>query len=93
MKAEVGCGENEKTPEGDSMRFMVIVKATKDSEAGKMPDEKNPGRHGQNSTKSWSKPASCWRAKAFRPVSKGAKVKFVGNKRLVTDGPFPRPKS
>src|SRR5258705_472954 len=69
------------------MRFMVIVKATKDSEAGKMPDEKilaDMGKFNEELVKAGVMLAG----EGLQASSKGAKVKFVGNKRLVTDGPF-----
>ena len=60
------------------MRFMVIVKATKDSEAGVMPSDEAAGRRWASSTRSWSRPASCSPAKGCSPSSKGARVRFSG---------------
>jgi hypothetical protein len=73
------------------MRFMVIVKATKDSEAGKMPDEKilaDMGKFNEELVKAGVMLAG----EGLQASSKGAKVKFVGNKRIVTNGPFPETK-
>ena len=73
------------------MRFMVIVKATKDSEAGKMPDEKilaDMGKFNEELVKAGVMLAG----EGLQASSKGARVKFSGSKRLVTDGPFPETK-
>ena len=69
------------------MRFMVIVKATKDSEAGMMPSEQllaDMGKFNEELVKAGVLLA----ADGLHPSSKGARVKFSGNKRTVTDGPF-----
>jgi hypothetical protein len=69
------------------MKFMVMVKATKDSEAGVMPDEKlltEMGKFNEELAK-----AGVMRAgEGLHPSSKGARVKFSGSKRTVIDGPF-----
>jgi len=69
------------------MKFMVMVKATKNSEAGKMPDEKlltAMGKFNEELVK-----AGIMRAgEGLHPSSKGARVRFSGSKRTVTDGPF-----
>jgi len=70
------------------MRFMVIVKASKDSEAGKMPDAKilnDMGKYNEELVKAVVMQAG----EGLQASSKGAKVKFVGNQRIVSDGPFP----
>ena len=59
------------------MRFMVIVKATKESEAGALPDP-NSWPTWASSTKSSSRPASCSPCDGLQPSSKGARVKFSG---------------
>src|SRR5438105_4714366 len=73
---------------GDTtMRFMVIVKASKDSEAGALPDEKllaDMGKYNEELAKAGVLLA----AEGLQPSSKGARVKFSGSKRTVTDGPF-----
>ncbi len=69
------------------MRFMVLVKANKDSEAGVLPDEKiltEMGRFNEELAKAGVMLA----AEGLHPSSKGARVKFDGRKRIVTDGPF-----
>jgi hypothetical protein len=73
------------------MRFMVIVKATKDSEAGVMPDEKllaAMGKYNEELVKAGIMLAG----EGLHPSSKGARVRFSGDKRTVTDGPFPETK-
>jgi hypothetical protein len=68
-------------------RFMVIVKATKDSEAGKMPGEKllaDMTRFNEELVKAGVMEAG----EGLHPSSKGVRVKFAGDKRIVTDGPF-----
>jgi hypothetical protein len=69
------------------MRFMVIVKATKDSEAGVMPSEKlltEMGKFNEELVKAGVMLAG----EGLQPSSKGARVKFSGNQRTVIDGPF-----
>ena len=69
------------------MRFMVIVKATKDSEAGVLPTEKllaEMGKYNEELVKAGVMLAG----EGLQPSSKGARVRFSGNKRTVVDGPF-----
>jgi len=69
------------------MRFMVIVKATADSEAGFMPSEElltAMGRYNEELVEAGVMLAG----EGLQPSSKGARVKFSGNQRSVTDGPF-----
>jgi len=69
------------------MRFMVIVKATKDSEAGVMPSEKlltEMGKYNEELVKAGIMLAG----EGLHPSSNGARVKFSGSKRTVVDGPF-----
>jgi hypothetical protein len=69
------------------MRFMVIVKASEESEAGVFPDEKiltEMGKFNEELVKAGVMLA----AEGLQPSSKGARVKFEGSKRTVTDGPF-----
>ena len=73
------------------MRFMVIVKATEDSEAGVLPDEKmlaDMGKYNEDLVKAGVMLAG----EGLHPSSKGARVKFSGSKRTVADGPFPETK-
>jgi len=69
------------------MRFMILVKASKDSEAGKMPDPKlleAMGKFNQELVKAGVMLAG----EGLHPSSKGARVRFSGTKRTVIDGPF-----
>src|SRR5450432_15815 len=69
------------------MRFMVMVKATKDSEAGVMPDEKllaDMGKFNEEMVKA----GVMLSGEGLQPSSKGARVRFSGNTRAVIDGPF-----
>jgi hypothetical protein len=69
------------------MRFLVMVKATKDSEAGKMPDPKlfeDMGKYNEELVKAGIMLA----AEGLHPSSKGKRVRFDGEKRTVIDGPF-----
>ena len=69
------------------MRFMVLVKATKESEAGVMPSTEMleaMGRYNEELVKAGVMLAG----EGLHPSSKGARVRFSGDKRTVTDGPF-----
>jgi hypothetical protein len=69
------------------MRFMVIVKASKDSEAGKLPSQElltEMGKFNEELVKAGVMLAG----EGLQPSSKGARVKFKGSERIVTDGPF-----
>jgi hypothetical protein len=69
------------------MRFMVIVKATKDSEAGVLPSEKLLAEMG-NFNEELVKAGVLLAGEGLQPSSKGARVRFSGQKRTVMDGPF-----
>ena len=69
------------------MRFMVMVKATKDSEAGVMPTEELLADMG-NFNEELVKAGVMLAGEGLHPSSKGARVRFSGNKRTVIDGPF-----
>jgi hypothetical protein len=69
------------------MRFMVIVKANKDSEAGVMPSEELLTEMGKFNEE-LAKAGVLLAAEGLHPSSKGARVKFSGGKRTVIDGPF-----
>ena len=69
------------------MRFMVIVKANRDSEAGKLPTEKEFTAMGKFNEQ-LAKAGLLLAAEGLQPSSKGARIKFSGGKRTVTDGPF-----
>ncbi len=69
------------------MRFMIIVKATKDSEAGVMPSEKLLAEMGKFNEE-LAKAGVLLAGEGLQPSSKGARVKFSGSNRTVIDGPF-----
>ena len=69
------------------MRFMIIVKASKDSEAGMMPDEKLLAAMGKFNEE-LAKAGVMLAGDGLHPSSKGARVRFSGAKRAVIDGPF-----
>ncbi|MBA3493460.1 MAG: hypothetical protein USCGTAYLOR_02735 [Chromatiales bacterium USCg_Taylor] len=69
------------------MRFMILVKADKNTEAGVLPDEKlltEMGKYNEELVKAGVLLAG----EGLQPSSKGARVQFSGEKRTVTDGPF-----
>jgi hypothetical protein len=69
------------------MRFMIIVKATPESEAAKMPSEKmltEMGKYNEELVKAGVLLAG----EGLHPTSKGSRVRFSGSKRTVIDGPF-----
>ena len=69
------------------MRFMILLKADKNTEAGKLPDEKllaEMGKYNEELVKAGVLLAG----EGLQPSSKGARVKFSGKKRTVIDGPF-----
>ena len=74
-----------------AMRFMVLVKADKKSEAGVLPDEKLLTEMGKYNEE-LAKAGVLLAAEGLQPSSKGARVRFSGDKRIVIDGRFPRPK-
>jgi hypothetical protein len=69
------------------MRFMVMVKADKSSEAGVMPDEKLLAEMGKFNEE-LVKAGVLLAAEGLQASSKGARVRFSGTKRTVIDGPF-----
>ena len=69
------------------MRVMVIVKADKDSEAGKMPSKQILTDMG-NFNEELVKAGVMLAGEGLTPSSKGKRVKFDGARRTVTDGPF-----
>ena len=69
------------------MRFMVIIKATKDTEAGVMPDQQlltDMGTFNEELVKAGIMQSG----EGLHPSSKGKRIKFSGSKRTVVDGPF-----
>lgn len=69
------------------MRFMMIVKASKDSEAGVMPSEELLSAMGKYNEE-LMKAGVLLDAAGLQASSKGARVRFSGGKRTVIDGPF-----
>jgi hypothetical protein len=70
-----------------TMRFMVFVKATKDSEAGVMPSEELLAAMAKYNEE-LVKAGVMLEGNGLQPSSKGARVRFSGDKRTVVDGPF-----
>jgi len=69
------------------MRFMIIIKADKNTEAGVLPSEQllaDMGKFNEELVKAGIMLAG----EGLQPSSKGARVKFSGDRRIVTDGPF-----
>ncbi|MPZ55100.1 MAG: YciI family protein [Rhizobiales bacterium] len=69
------------------MRFMILVKANKDTEAGVMPSEQlltDMGKFNEELVKAGVMLAG----EGLHPTSKGARIRFSGEKRTVIDGPF-----
>jgi hypothetical protein len=69
------------------MRFMVLVKASKDSEAGVMPSEEMLAAMAKFNEE-MVKAGVMLDGNGLQPSSKGARVRFSGDKRTVIDGPF-----
>jgi hypothetical protein len=69
------------------MRFMVIVKASEESEAGVLPDEQALSEMGKFNEE-LVKAGVMLAGEGLQPSSKGARVRFEGSKRTVLDGPF-----
>lgn len=69
------------------MRFMIIVKATRDSEAGVMPEDAliaEMGRYHEELAKA----GMLVDASGLQPTSKGWRIRYSGDKRTFVDGPF-----
>jgi hypothetical protein len=69
------------------MRFMVMVKATKDSEAGKLPSEELLAAMAKFNEE-MAKAGVMLDGNGLQPSSKGARVRFSGDKRTLIDGAF-----
>jgi hypothetical protein len=69
------------------MRFMIMVKATSDTEVGKMPEEKLIAAMAAYHEE-LAKAGVLLDASGLQPTSKGWRVKYTGGKRAVIDGPF-----
>ena len=69
------------------MRFMILVKATKESEAGILPSEEQLREMGKFNEE-LVKAGVMLAGEGLHPSSRGARVRFAGSKRTVIDGPF-----
>jgi hypothetical protein len=69
------------------MRFMMLVKASQDSEAGALPSKELLAAMGRFNEE-MAKAGVLLSAEGLQPSARGARVKFAGAKRIVTDGPF-----
>ncbi|MEW6129285.1 MAG: YciI family protein [Acidobacteriota bacterium] len=69
------------------MRFMVIVKANEESEAGVMPSEEILAAMTKYNEE-LANAGVMLAGEGLHPSSKGVRVKFLGDKRIITDGPF-----
>lgn len=69
------------------MGLVILIKATNDSEAGDLPDEKLPGETRQFNEEPM-KLGVMIAGESLHPISKGKRVRFSGEKRTVIDGPF-----
>ena len=69
------------------MRFMILVKASKESEAGIMPSEQILSDMGKFNEE-LAKAGMLLAGEGLHPSSKGTRIRFSGDKRIVTDGPF-----
>ena len=70
------------------MKFMILLKADKNTEAGALPDEKMLAAVGKYNEE-LLKAGVLLAGEGLQPSAKGARVKFSGDKRSVTHGPFP----
>jgi hypothetical protein len=70
------------------MRFMIIVKATKDTEAGVMPEDDKIFSAMAKYHEELQKAGMLLDASGLQPTSKGWRIKYSGEKRTVIDGPF-----
>jgi hypothetical protein len=69
------------------MKFMILVKASKDSEAGVLPSEQLLAEMGKYNEE-LAKAGVLLAGEGLHPSSKGKRVRFSGNERVVIDGPF-----
>ena len=73
-------------------RFMMLVKASADSEAGVMPTTEQFAEMGKYNEE-LVKAGVMLAGEGLQASSKGARIVFKGNNKTVVDGPFPRPRS
>ena len=69
------------------MRFMMLVKASKDSEAGRLPTKELVAAMGELN-EAMAKAGVLLAGEGLHPSSKGTRVTYTGGERLMTDGPF-----
>ncbi len=69
------------------MRFLIMVKASRDSEAGVMPEDKLIGEMAQYHEE-LAKAGVLLDGSGLKPTSKGWRIKYSGGRRILTDGPF-----
>ena len=69
------------------MRFIILVKASNESEAGQMPTEKELTEMGQFNEQ-LVKAGVMLAGEGLHPSSKGARIRYAGKSRTVLDGPF-----
>ena len=69
------------------MRFMILVKASKESEAGMMPSQQLLTEMGKFNEE-LAKAGVLLAGEGLHPSSRGTRIKFSGDKRIVIDGPF-----
>ncbi len=74
------------------MRSLIVVKATWDTEAGKMPEEKLIAEMATYHEE-LAKAGALLDASGLQPTSKGWRIKYSGSRRTVIDGPFTEPRS
>lgn len=70
------------------MRYMVLVKATRESEAGEMPESPDVFEEMNKYNEELVKAGVLLAGEGLHPSSQGARVRFDGKERTVTDGPF-----
>lgn len=70
------------------MKFMILLKTDKKTEAGALPDEKLLTAMGEYNEE-LNKAGVLVAAEGLQPSAKGARVRFLGERRTVTEGPFP----
>jgi hypothetical protein len=80
-------GKKPRPEEGGTMRFMVIVKADEKTEAGVLPDEETLAAMTKYNEE-LAKAGVMLAGEGLHPTSKGARVRFGGEKPVVIDGPF-----
>jgi hypothetical protein len=86
-RANFGLSDRGPATKENDMRFIVLVKASQDSEAGKMPSKAELAAMGKYNEE-LVKAGVMLAGEGLHPSSRGARIHFSGNKRTVVDGPF-----